>query len=304
MNSKEFFTRIKNPLVPWELAEEAIDALDDVWRARFFEDGHAHPIVMRALAEDKGEWLIKKGWLPANNYRISRIASPKSGCWISSVLKGQKDEASAIFERHCPSHAWRSWAFAVGCNKKINVMHSFFKWGGSEHLDSAWLGVVDARWAEGAEYLLQKGVSIETKDPHSQKTALVLSIENNDDAFTVFLLDNGACPYASDGRNCFAYASAIRKNNRFVLDCLIKAGLDINLKNHHDVGLFELAYDASSKECVEFLIDLGAALPDMRPLKARMKRFGGWAEALCALEARELREASISASSNRPARRI
>lgn len=304
MNPQEFLSRIKNPLVPWELVDEALNALDGVWRERFFEDGHAFPIVMRALSEDKGAWLIEKGWSPVKSYRSRRIASLKNKCWISSLLKGKASEATDLFEQSCPSYASSAWAFAVGAHKNMDALYSFLKWGGGNEIKNAWLGVIASRWPEGAEYLLQKGASIETKDPHSQKNALILSIENSDDAFSVFLLDNGANPYASDGRNCFAYASAIRKDNHFILDRLIKSGLDINLKNHHGASLFEMAYDTNAELCGELLIDLGADLPQMRPLKAQIKRYGGWEAVLRALEARELREASLPVSNNRPTRRI
>ena len=306
MTPAQFHSRVKDPRCTWEEVETALSRLNPFSRA-FFEDGHAQPLVMRALRDHKGQWLLDRGWDPSLPFQTGRRQLPRDCDWISQALAGNE---SVAIQRLVSFRALNgpkfSWLGASAKAKNLPGVSWILDTCPGQNINDAWWEARKVSWREGVDFMVSRGVDVDAPDKASGKTALHLSIEASDVDFSLFLLGRGANPNATDGKGTWAASGALQKNSPDILRALIEAGLKLDLPLPRGNTWVSLAHIADSPDCAKLLIEAGAPLSKRdAALLPHWRRMASWQGVIASLDARALGDATTGVVSvARPARRI
>jgi hypothetical protein len=305
MTSAQFNATVKDPRSTWDNVELEISRLGAL-KVAFFENGHAQPLVMRALRESRGEQLLALGWSPVESFQSGRKALPRECDWLVPALAGQEALARERLVAHRKMNLPKSsWFFACARDKNMPGLTWLLDRFPSQKESDAWWGAMKVGWEDGIDLLLSRGFTVDVAEPSSGKTALHLSVEARNMSLARFLLSRGADPNANDGRSTWVAASAIQKDAPDLLLELIQAGLTMDVSLPRANTWISLAYEAGSPACALLLVEAGATLSkaDER-LLTQLKRTPSWHGVLAALEARTLNEETRPSSIRSAVRRI
>lgn len=306
MTPAQFYSKVKNPRCSWEETETALSLLG-VFQEVFFEDGHAQPLVMRALRDNRAQWLLDRGWDPSLSFQTGRRQLSHNCDWISSALTGSESITVQRLALYRGLNSPRfSWLETCAKDKNLPGVRWLLDTCPGQNIEDAWSGVRKVSWKEGVDFMISRGLDIDLPDKASGKTALHLSIEASNVDFSLFLLSRGANPNATDGRGAWVASGALQKNTPDILKALIEAGLTLDTPLPRGNTWISLAHQANSPGCAKLLIEAGAPL-SVRDvvLVPHWHRMVSWQGVIASLDARALGEATTSvASVARPARRI